>query len=231
MKTEPLLRLPIVVLVLGACLASGAAAADYGVAAVVGSPRGALGEQADVAGGVAGHALLSTPKGTLALRFDGSWLLYGSETIRLPVAQTAGRLNREITTDNWIAQLGVGPQLSFPLGRARPYLGAFAGLSYLSTTSHLRDPGGFVSAESTNYDDTAFAYGGGGGLLVPIGHGSTSLDLGLRYVRTETVRFLAEGDLGGDGADVVARPHRGQANLLEFHVGVVFSGRPRAAAP
>jgi len=213
--------------------AAAASAADFGAAVVVGAPRGALGQEADVAGGVAGHALLSTPSGTLALRLDGSWLLYGSETVRLPVARTAGRIVREVTTDNWVGQLGLGPQLSLRIGGLRPYAGAFAGLSYLSTTSHLRDPSGFVSRDSTNYDDTGFAWGGGGGVLVPLGRGATSLDVGLRYVRTGTVRFLGEGDLvdDGTGAGVVARPHRGQANVVEFRLGVVFSGRPRSPRP
>ena len=209
---------------LGTLMASPARAFEGGGALVLGAPHGALGEQADVAGGVGGHLLYATPSGKLGLRLDGSVLLYGSETLRIPVAGTAGRLNREITTENWVAQLGVGPQLVLPLRGARPYLHGFAGLSYLSTESRLRDPAGFTSATSINYDDTGFAYGGGGGVVVPLRDHGLSIDLGVRYVRTSTVRFLAEGDLGPDaGGGVRPVPHRGQANVVEFRLGLVFS--------
>jgi hypothetical protein len=217
------MRLPAMVTAVVALAASSAFAADYGGSLVVGAPKGALDQAADVAGGLAGHALFSTRSGALALRLDGSWLIYGSQTVRLPIAGTAGRLVREITTDNWMADAAVGPQIVVPVGAARPYINAFAGVSYMSTTSHLRDPNGFVSAESTNYDDTGFSYGAGGGILVPLKGGGTLLDLGVRYVRTETMTFLGEGDL--DGAGVAPRPHRGQANVLEFRLGLVFSSR------
>jgi hypothetical protein len=208
-------------------LAPSALAADGGGSLVVGAPRGALGQEAGVAGGVAGHALFPSRSSVLSLRLEGSWLLYGSETVRVPVARTAGRLNREVTTDNWIAQLGIGPQLVLPLRGVRPYVHGFAGVSYLSTTSQLRDPDGFVSATSTNYDDTAFAYGGGGGLLVPLRGRDTSLDLGVRYVRTGSVRFLGEGDLVPTEGGVRAVPHRGHADVLEFRVGLAFGQRAR----
>jgi hypothetical protein len=217
---------------LGALIASPALALDGGGALVVGAPRGALGEQADVAGGLAGHLLLATRSGALGLRLDGSWLLYGSETVRIPVARTAGRIDREVTTENWVAQLGVGPQIVLPLRGARPYLHGFAGLSYLSTESRLRDPSGFASRTSTNYDDTGFAYGGGGGVVIPLREHGVSLDLGVRYVRTSSVRFLAEGDLvPDDGGGVRPAPHRGQANVLEFRLGLVFSDYSRPPRP
>jgi hypothetical protein len=209
---------------LGALAAAPAFAVEGGSALVFGAPRGALGAQADVAGGLAGHLLFATRSGALGLRLDGSWLLYGSETVRIPVARTAGRIDREVTTDNWVAQAGLGPQIVLPLRGLRPYVHGFAGLSYLSTESRLRDPSGFTSATSTNYDDTGFAYGGGGGVVVPLRDHGLSIDLGVRYVRTSSVRFLAEGDLVADGSgDVRPAPHRGQANLLEFRLGLVFS--------
>jgi hypothetical protein len=208
---------------LGTLMASPALALEGGGTFVLGAPHGALGEQADVAGGVGGHLLYATPSGKLGLRLDGSVLLYGSETLRIPIAGTAGRLNREITTDNWVAQLGLGPQFVLPLRGARPYVHGFAGLSYLSTESYLVDPSGFASRSSTNYDDTGFAYGGGGGVVVPLRDHGLSIDLGVRYVRTSSVRFLAEGDLSPDGGGLRPVPHRGQANVVEFRLGLVFS--------
>jgi hypothetical protein len=208
-------------------IAPSALAADGGGSLVLGAPRGALGQEASVAGGLAGHAVFPSHSSVVGLRLEGSWLLYGSETVRLPVARTAGRIHREVTTDNWIAQLGIGPQVVLPFPGVRPYVHGFAGVSYLSTTSQLRDPDGFVSAASTNYDDTTFAYGGGGGLLVPLRGRGVSLDLGVRYVRTGSVRFLAEGDLVAQDGGVRAVPHRGKADVIEFRVGLAFGNPAR----
>src|SRR5262249_15528469 len=93
------------------------AAADGGGSLVVADPKGALGDQASVAGGVSGHYALPLGSPFFSLRLEGSALLYGTETIHLPVVGTAGRINREITTDNWIVQAGAGPQVVFPTGR------------------------------------------------------------------------------------------------------------------
>lgn len=233
------MRLPALVAFLAGLTASTALAADGGGALVVGAPRGALGREASVAGGVAGHVLFASRSGVLGLRLDGSCLLYGTETVRVPVARTASRIVREITTDNWMAQAGIGPQLVLPMRGARPYVHAFVGASYLSTTSELREPNGIVSTPSTNFDDTGFSYGGGGGLLVPLPGRGASLDLGVRYVRTASMRFLGEGDLvpaddglttapNGLGGGRIAA-HRGQANVLEFRLGLSFPDRSRAA--
>src|SRR4029450_9050556 len=97
-----------VLALLGSLMAPPPLALGAGGALVPGAPHGALGEQADFAAGVGGHLLQSTKSGKLGLRLDGSVLLYGSDTLRIPVAGTAGRLNREITTATRGGQRGLG---------------------------------------------------------------------------------------------------------------------------
>ena len=157
--------------------------------------------------------LVATPSGTLGLRLDGSWLLYGSETVRIPVARTAGRIVREITTENWVAQAGVGPQLVLPLrGAASGYLHGFAGLSYLSTESRSARsrPASRRRLDQLRRHRLRLRRRRRGGR--PAARPWPSLDLGVRYVRTSSVRFLAEGDLGPDGGGGRARaaPRAGQ---------------------
>ena len=151
------MRAAALAVTLGTLAASPALANDGGGALVLAAPRGALAEQADIAGGLGGHSCWRQP---LPARWACAWTEAGCCTAArrcdIPVARTAGRLVREITTENWVAQAGIGPQIAFPVGGVRPYVHAFVGASYLSTTSELRDPDGFVSASSTNYDDTGF---------------------------------------------------------------------------
>jgi hypothetical protein len=204
----------------------------FGGAVAVAAPTGEFADNIDVAGGVSGFALYGRTRSPLALRADASVLLYGTRTLQRTVPGTEGRVLEDVaTTDNWIAQVAVGPQLMARSGRLRPYAHAFAGASYFATTSELVFPrpvtvlaapgappvvvGQDPFRTTTHFDDVIASYGAGGGFLIPLGHGGTALDLGARYVGGGTVRYLVEGD----PLDGVAR--RSQGHLLEFRIGIV----------
>lgn len=202
--------------------AKGASPLSYGGDLVVGSPTGAFAHQVSVAGGLAGFAVWTVRSGVLGLRVDGGFALYGSETVRVPVARQLSRISVDVTTDNWIAHLGAGPQLMVPSGPLRPYANAFAGVSYFSTTSEATaDYQTVFLAGSTNHDDTVLSWGGGAGIVVPLGSRRVALDAGARYVRNRRVSYLVKGDLHDDGHGGVAfTPHHGSADLVEFRLGV-----------
>ena len=205
----------------------------FGGDAAVAAPTGEFADHVDVAGGLSGFALYGRPSSPFALRADAGWLLYGTHTLRRAVPGTEGRVLEDVaTTDNWIAQAAVGPQLMAPSGRVRPYLHAFAGASYFATSSQLVRPrrsGTIVFPvagapavlltedpfrTTTHLHDAIGSYGGGTGVLIALGHGGSALDLGVRYVANGRVRFLA----GDDPLD--ATPRRSEGHLLEFHVGL-----------
>ena len=109
-----------------------------------------------------------------------------------------------------------------PSGRVRPYINAFAGLSYFSTTSEATaDYQSVFLAGSTNYDSTAFSWGAGAGVRVPLGSRRVALDAGARYVRNGRASYLIKGDLHDDGQGGVSFTLRhGRADLVEFRLGV-----------
>ena len=204
----------------------------FGGAGALALPTGEFADQIDVAGGLSGFALYGRPQSAFALRADASWLLYGTRTLQRPILGTNGQVLEDVaTTDNWIAQLTVGPQLMAHSGRVRPYANAFAGASYFATTSQLVFPrpttvllvpgappvlaGQDPFRTTTHYDDVIASYGGGAGVLVGLGHGGTALDFGLRYVGGGTVRYLVEGD------PTNGIPHRSEGHMVEFRIGVV----------
>ena len=201
----------------------------FGGGLTVAAPTGEFAKNVDVAGGLSGHALYGRPHGALALRLDGGWLIYGEQKLRRAVPGTDGRVLEDVaTTDNWIAHLSLGPQLMASSGRVRPYASAFAGASYFATSSELvlprrtlvtPVPGTLVVSQdpfrtTTHYDDFTALFGGGAGVLVGLGRGHTALDLGVRYVANNPVRYLAEGD------PIDGTPRRSTGHLVEFHIGV-----------
>ena len=219
-----------------ACLAHGtparAAAADpfeltFGGSFLVGQPLGDFADQVGSPYGLGGHMALARPGHAFGLRLEATGLVYGSETRRIPVGQAGLRQSVEVETTNGMATLGLGPQFVAPKGSIRPYVTAFAGFSSFSTDSTVRADGDFVPvAQSTNYDDTVFAYGGGAGILIPLGAGKSgglALDLGARFVAGGQVRYLAEGDISDrPGGGVSFIPRQTDSNRFEFHIGVTM---------
>lgn len=201
-----------------------AAELTWGGGLVVGAPTGEFGRHVDLAGGLSGHALLSGA-GPLGLRVDASWLLYGSETVRSRQAPR-GRLARQLTTDNWVAQLVAGPELRAASGRLRPYAHGFLGVGYVSTTTEPTVPWPAPGLVTTNLDDTTFCFGGGGGLLVPLGSG-WALDVGARFVSSSPARYLVEGDLRDDGS---FEARRARTSRIEFWLGAATVSRPGRAS-
>ncbi|HYJ80411.1 MAG TPA: hypothetical protein VEW03_12440 [Longimicrobiaceae bacterium] len=189
-------------------------------------PQGEFGDFVQEGWGAGAHYLHRLRRdGLLAVRVDGSFLNYGHERFRVPLSPTiGGRVTVDVTTDNNIAFLGVGPQLGAPTGVVRPYVNGFVGVSYIFTSSAVE---GSSSAEpfanTTNFDDASFSYGGGGGVYVPVRRGPSpiSIDAGLTYRRSGRAEYLLEGGItdNPDGS-VTLSPVRSETDLLVFYLGV-----------
>jgi hypothetical protein len=176
-------------------------------------------------GGGVHYLLRLDDAGWVGLRLDASLLNYGHERERVQLSNTVGgRILLDLTTDNNIAFAGFGPQLGLPTGVLRPYVNGFVGVSYIYTESSV---GGTSSGErfasTTNFDDASFAYGGGGGLYVPLGRRRhpVSLDLGVSYRHNGVAEYLRHGDIvDNDDGSITLFPVVSETNLLTFQVGV-----------
>ena len=187
---------------------------------LIGIPQGDFDRAVGTGWGFEGHGFATPPRQPWGLRFQASFLIYGSESFVSPYPGTKGRVGVNVTTDNWIASVAAGPQLAVRSGPLRPYIHALAGVSYFATTSRIDSNDVVLIAESTNYDDWTFRWSVGGGVNIPIG-GSVALDLGVAYVSNDRVSYLTEGDLVENGAGGVSfTPKRSEAKLVQFTLGV-----------
>jgi opacity protein-like surface antigen len=184
-------------------------------------PNGDFAEAAGTGFGALGHAFITPEHAPFGLRIDGSVLVYGSESFTVPFSGTGGRVGVDVTTDNWIAHLGAGPQFAVRSGPIRPYVNATLGFSYFATTSDVKGEDAFEPiASSTNYDDWTFRWSIGGGVNVPLGD-SVALDLGVAWVSNSRVSYLTEGDVQDDGAGGIEfTPRRSEADLVQYTVGI-----------
>jgi hypothetical protein len=212
----------------GDTVPAGPSRAFMGLAAVYGAPRGGFAQQIDQGFGLHGHFVYDvTGGGWLGLRLDGSGLVYGTERKRVPFSSTVGgRVLVDVTTSNTIGQFGLGPQLGLPTGRFRPYVNGFAGVTLLSTSTSVenvdRDDTRPI-ASTNNHSDWTFAYGGGGGLFVPVrgGRNPISLDLGLVYRNSGEASYLRPGDIEDNpNGTITISPVTTRTDMTQFYLGV-----------
>jgi hypothetical protein len=200
-------------------------------------PRLALGGGASVAqpvgefrnyvnngfGGGAHLLVRVDPRGVLALRVDGGFLVYGHETKRMSFPG-AGRVELDVTTSNNIVTYSIGPQLMVPTGPVRPYVNAFAGGAYFFTESSIGDTEYDTDFASTrNFGDNVPSYGYGGGVFIPLAvrNALVGIDLGARFIRNGFTRYLREGGITDlpDGGYTVS-PIESETSLVVYHIGV-----------
>lgn len=194
-----------------------------GVAADIGQPVGDFKQNVNNAVGLQAHVLLRLDRhGLAAIRLQGGWLNYGHESQRTCVGTTPGcRVAVDVTTANGILSLGVGPQVSFPLGPLRTYGYGLVGVSRFATVSGLG--GGIVPnivAGDENFGDTGLAWSGGLGIQLPVQQGTT-IDVGVAYQGNGRRDYLIQGGVSdnpdGSLAFDIKRSH---ANLYAIRVGV-----------
>jgi hypothetical protein len=199
----------------------------FGISAVLARPVGEFQNFVDWGGGIDLYGVVNlSRRGPLGIRFDGSFLIYGHESLKRPLSNTIQRVTVDVDTDNLIASLGVGPQLTLGHGALRPYLYGTAGFSYFATVSSARGTADAVSfASSTNFDDVTAALTAGGGFLVRLSRGRhpISLDLSAQSVYHGETDYLREGSIleSADGS-ITLVPIRSEANLVTFRLGVAI---------
>ena len=198
-----------------------------GISGVLARPVGEFRRFVDWGGGADLYGVVNlSRRGPLGIRFDGSFLVYGHESVRRPLSHTIQRVVVDVDTDNLIASLGVGPQLTLGHGPLRPYLFGTVGFSYFATVSSAGGTAdGDSFASSTNFDDVTAALTAGGGILLRLFNGKNpvSLDLSAQSVYHGETDYLREGSLreSADGS-ISFLPIRSEANLVTVRLGVAI---------
>ena len=179
-----------------------------------------------------GNVVFTPGGGPFGIRFQTGGVVYGSREIPVPVPGTGGLVTEDLSTDNWLLNVGLGPQVMARSGPVRPYAYALAGFGYFATdTSFGNGYDYYGDPSTTNYDDWTFAWSAGAGLLIPVSR-SLAIDVGVQYVGNGTVRYLAEGDLRPSPEGVPARDrpasdrgqppdHHGRSELRVLILSVV----------
>jgi len=191
---------------------------SLGLTLVVAQPLGEFRRNSDVAAGLTGFAVAPLGRSSgVGLRIDGAYLVYDADYRGYGISTTSS-----------IGSLAIGPQITLGQGPIRPYGFATVGGSLFWTS---------VSDDYCGcYDSNVFFLNGrfttvtqvGTGLLINVSRRRTpvSLDLGVRDVRHERVRYVPAGGIteNSDGSFTVQRVET-PVRMRVFQIGVSFGIR------
>ena len=190
-----------------------------GFTLVVAQPLGEFRRNGDVAAGLTGFVVAGLGQSSaVGLRIDGSYMVYD-----------AAYRGYGISTTSSIGSLAIGPQITLGQGPIRPYGFATMGGSMFWTS---------VSDDNYCgcYDSDVFFLNGrfttvtqvGTGLLIQLSRGRTpvALDLGVREMRHERVRYVPAGGIteNSDGSFTVQRVET-PVQMRVFQIGLTFGIR------
>ncbi len=160
------------------------------------------------------------------------YMNYGSEERQEPFSTTIPDVTVDVNTNNNIVLAHALLRLQPNTGFFRPYAEGLVGLHYLFTTTEIRNRGnvGEEVASSTNFDDVAFSYGGGGGMMFRVhqagqddgsGIKEVLIDLRVRYVIGGEAEYLREGSIRRENGRVSYDIQRSETTLMTFQIGAV----------
>ena len=205
---------------------------EFNLHAGLAVPVGDFHEHVDLGGGAGvGGVLFLDENGLVGLRAEGGFIVYGTETARVPWSLTVPFVDVDVRTTNSILAAGLGPQISLGQGPIRPYAYGTVGFSYFFTETSVEamydtEP----IASTTNFSDFQLAFTGGGGLAVRIrgGENPLSLDLSASYQHNGLTEYLANGAdnlVRGRRGEWWADPIVGDANLVTYRIGITVGMR------
>lgn len=155
-------------------------------------------------------------------------MTYGRDRRLEPISTNIPEVLLEVRTDYDIFTGHLFLRLEPEIHGIRPYLDGLVGIKYLFTESSIRDDDGFGEdiASTTNYDDSSFSYGAGGGIKVEVydgGRDSYMVNLKARYLFGSEASYLQPGSITRDrGGNLIFDESRSGTNLLTIHLGMTY---------
>ena len=191
-------------------------------------PRGEFKENVSNNGyGGGGFFLVRLGDSPLMAGGDFGIVVYGSETHEEPISTTIPSVIVNVRTSNNIflghALLRMQPRS----GPILPYLDGLIGMKHLFTMTTISDDFSVDPiASTTNLSDTAFSYGVGAGVQVPLfspkSGGGIMLDGSVRYLRGGRADYLRKGSIHEVNGQAFFDVFSSRTDVIAVQIGVTF---------
>ncbi|MDZ7269041.1 MAG: outer membrane beta-barrel protein [candidate division KSB1 bacterium] len=203
-----------------------------GLHLLAGIPQGEFADNVDQPGwGLSGQIGYAPQTNPYFVGLEVGYLVYGDKSRFVPFSSTIPDVIVEVNTTNNILTAHALLRLQSNVGTLRPYGEGVFGLNYLFTRTTIRNSDFFTAevAGTTNQDDVALSYGGGGGVMLRVHESSklgrtreVLLDLRLRYLVGGEADYLNEASLRREDGGIGYAVKRSKTDLFTIQVGAVF---------
>jgi hypothetical protein len=192
-------------------------------------PQGAFKDKVENNGlGLGGSFGLRVPESPIYLGAELDYAIYGQARYDQFFPGTPVRIR--VQTDNSIMEGLLMLRLQSPAGPFRPYLDGLVGINYLVTMTTLSDTwSGQEIASDKNLDDTALAYGAGGGVMFRLSKRDPSsrlrailLDVRARYLVGGEAQYLDQGTIRVVNNQLLYQLQQSKTDLMTVGAGVTF---------
>ncbi|MGD8305531.1 MAG: hypothetical protein PVF17_02665 [Ignavibacteria bacterium] len=201
-----------------------------GINFILAFPQGEFKENIDRLGyGVGGEFMILTPKqgSPFGIGINAGFINYGSETRREPFSLTIPDVTVDVSRSNNLINFHLMFRIAPYAGKLRPYLEGFFGGAYIYTETTIKSQGEEEVASSTNFDDFAWNYGAGGGVMYEVYRNNDDgsalfIDLKVRYLLGTEAEYLKEGSVIIDNGQVTYEVSKSKTDLLTAQLGVIY---------
>lgn len=172
------------------------------------------------------------------LGLDFNFINFGKDTRDEALSPTIPDLQVRVENEYNLVQGLMLARVQSPDGIFRPYAEGLAGFNYFYTQTSIenrRNQGDEPIATDTNFEDWAFAWGGGGGLMIRVfdRRGSESynsqnpvaagyINAGVRYLNGSEAEYLKEGSITIENGSVSYETLQSRTDMLMIQFGFVL---------
>src|SRR6056297_1673 len=218
---------------------AGAQELDAGVNFQVVIPQNEFDESINRLGaGINIFGLYRFPGSPFGLGLDFNFNNFGRDTREESISSTIPDLKVRVENEYNLVQGLMVAKFQPRDGILRPYAEGLAGFNYFYTQTSIENRGNLSDepiARDTNFEDWAFAWGGGGGMMIRVfdSRGSTNLtaenpiaagyiNLGVRYLNGSEAEYLREGSIVNENGSVTYETLKSRTDMLIVQLGFVF---------
>lgn len=202
------------------------------------APQNEFQESIDATGGgINLQGLYRFPDSPFGLGLDFNFNNFGRDTRDEPISSTIPDLRVRVENEYNLVQGFMVAKVQPQDGVFRPYAEGLAGFNYFYTQTSIENRGNQSDepiATDTNFEDWAFAWGGGGGLMIRVFDRRNSvnyssenpvaagyINLGVRYLNGSEAEYLREGSIQVSNGNVTYDTLKSRTDMLVFQLGFV----------
>ena len=202
------------------------------------APQNEFQESIDATGfGLNLQGLYRFPDSPFGLGLDFNFNNFGRDVRDEPISTTIPDLRVRVENEYNLVQGFLVAKIQPQDGILRPYAEGLAGFNYFYTQTSIenrRNSGDEPIATDTNFEDWAFAWGGGGGVMIRVFDRRNSVNynsenplaagyvnLGVRYLNGSEAEYLREGSIRVSNGNVTYETLQSRTDMLVFQLGFV----------